>query len=147
MIQQQTELQLYNTHKKDTDLYLIGKRVEPSNIGQQNIDEPLAIVLTEVLSETEPTQTISTLKLKESLDQLFPEQLYEEKVVKKTKDILGNTSVTLSEEQIKNVISEFLFCRVAGLMTTRDKYLKVLHCKNYYMRKLINESAKTTNLC
>ena len=46
---------------------------------------------------------------KHSLDELFPEQEYEEKAVKRAKEILGLLSDEFTAEQLKDVVAEVQF--------------------------------------
>ena len=65
--------------------------------------------LVEVL-ETNPSQTPGkdsiSPSIKKSLQDLFPEQEYEEKQIKKAKEILGAVSDQFTPEHLKNVVSE-----------------------------------------
>lgn len=47
--------------------------------------------------------------LKQSLDTLFPEQVYDEKTVQRTKDILGTLASEFSAEGLKDTITEIQF--------------------------------------
>lgn len=47
--------------------------------------------------------------IKESLDDLFPEQKYEEKSIQKAKEILGKTAGQFTSEQLKDIVTEIQF--------------------------------------
>lgn len=78
------------------------------------IEEKIAQPLMEVLTDITPQGiTKSNLSLVKSLNDLFPEQEYEEKQVKRAKEILGNVGDQLSESQIRDIT-----CEVKFLVTT-----------------------------
>ena len=49
-------------------------------------------------------QKTPALSIKQSLDELFPEQKYEEKNIKKAKEILGNISEELTTEELNDTV-------------------------------------------
>lgn len=78
-------------------------------ITEEKIIAPLEIVLNEVTPKTTPQtpQTLnSTQAVKQCLDDLFPEQRYEEKDIQRTKEILGELANKYSPEQLKGTIIE-----------------------------------------
>ena len=78
--------------------------------------------LVKVLNETTPkTNTLSnnsgeiSLSLNQSLNNLFPEQLFEEKDIQKVKKILGRRVFNLSPDQIKDIAVEVQFLTTTWL--------------------------------
>lgn len=90
MEQQQTELQLFE-------------------------DAKIVTPLTEILEEIKPsaTQNASTHSpspsFKKSLDDLFPEQEYLEKNIKKAKEVLGDVANELTEIQLQSLTVEMQY--------------------------------------
>ncbi|MBI3485655.1 hypothetical protein HY025_01780 [Candidatus Daviesbacteria bacterium] len=70
---------------------------------------PLIEILEEVTPKSiniQPQIQETSKSLKESLDNLFPEQKYEEKNLQRTKEILGELANDFSSEQLKDAITE-----------------------------------------
>ncbi|MEX2007309.1 MAG: hypothetical protein WD992_00880 [Candidatus Levyibacteriota bacterium] len=66
--------------------------------------------LVEVLNEsTHPQSEEISTTLKSSLDNLFPEQDYEEKELQKAKEILGPIVNELTPQELKDLITEIKF--------------------------------------
>lgn len=78
-------------------------------IPEERIITPLTEVLNTVTSKPEntprATESISPT-LRQSLDELFPEQMYEDKDIQKAKEILGPISSEYTQEQLKGTIIE-----------------------------------------
>lgn len=76
-------------------------------ITEDQVITPLTDVLTSITSgETSTYARQSSSKHMQSLDQLFPEQDYEEKETKEAKKILQELAFELSPEQLKNFTVE-----------------------------------------
>lgn len=69
------------------------------------------------------------------LDKLFPEQQHEEKIVQKTKDILGEVSNELSPEELKCTIAETQFLAEAWLDDFERKIFNGLTLKELLHEK------------
>jgi hypothetical protein len=89
---------------------LTSKRIQPP---KEISEEKVIIPLTQVLEHISPN---SLEKPKQSLDQtpsfnqalnnLFPEQLYDDKEIQKAKEILGSITAELTPQQLEVVIAE-----------------------------------------
>ena len=87
-------------------------------ITEDNFIPPLVKVLNESTPKesrvNDSFQEIS-LSLNQSLNNLFPEQLFEEKDVQKVKKILGRRIFNLSQEQIKDIAVEVQYLATTWL--------------------------------
>ncbi len=77
-------------------------------------------VLTEVKtvissSHVDNHASYETPTLMHSLNNLFPEQLYEEKNTKKAKEILGNLTDVLTEEDCRDITTTIQFLAISWL--------------------------------
>ena len=77
-------------------------------------EERIIAPLTEVLDTLNPTSPPKPLEptsptLRQSLDELFPEQKYEEKDLQKAKEILGETAKKFTPEELKDVLTEIQY--------------------------------------
>ena len=78
-------------------------------------EDKIVTPLVEVLSKTIPkSPTLSSSSdienpLKKSLDDLFPEQKYEEKNIQQAKQILGSLAESYSREQLKEQITKIQY--------------------------------------
>ena len=72
---------------------------------------PLATVLHEVTPKTKPEEKLNKDKnvLRKSLDNLFPEQQYEDKDIQKVKEILGTKAKDFTDAQIRDIAAETQF--------------------------------------
>lgn len=85
-----------------------------SNLPQVAVtEEKIAAPLTQVLGHiaptpiTKPKQNLEhSQSFTESLNNLFPEQLYEEREIQKAKEILGDITNDLGAQQLNTVVSE-----------------------------------------
>lgn len=77
-------------------------------ITEAQIIQPLNEVLSEITPRP-PNTSKPTSTLKESLDNLFPEQKYEEKRLQRAKDILGDIAHDLTPSELKNALTEIEF--------------------------------------
>lgn len=81
-------------------------------VTEDQIITPLVEVLDTITPKTNNKSSSSqeTAKtLRKSLDELFPEQEYEEKQIKRTKEVLGSAGEQLAEAQIRDIASEVKF--------------------------------------
>jgi hypothetical protein len=81
-------------------------------VSEEQIITPLESFLQEVTpkpSETTQQQKKSPTTIKKSLDNLFPEQQYEDKDIQKTKEILGVRAKGLSESELRDIVAETQF--------------------------------------
>ena len=76
-------------------------------------EEQIVTPLVNILEKTTPKPSLEkeneTSSIKESLDNLFPEQQYEEKDIQKAKDILGLVANNFSPEELKVAVTEIKF--------------------------------------
>lgn len=97
--------------------------------------------LVEVLNETTPKesnvktnfQEISP-SLSQSLGNLFPEQLFEDKDVQKIKKILGRRVFNLSQEQVKDITVEVQYLATTWL----DEFERKIF-NNHTLNELLHE--------
>lgn len=80
-------------------------------IPQDRIITPLVEFLEEVAPKpiNQPQSKKPTNALKESLDNLFPEQQYDEKNIQKAKEILGKLADEFTQVQLKDTVTEVQF--------------------------------------
>ncbi len=72
--------------------------------------KPLRLALDQVTPIPSKTQHQSdTKKIADSLQDLFPEQAYDEKDIKKVKEILGTLSNEFTESELKDIIAQFQY--------------------------------------
>lgn len=87
-------------------------------ITEDNFIPPLVKVLNEITPKENKfngsSQEISP-SLNQSLNNLFPEQLFEEKDIQRVKKILGRRVFNLSQEQIKDIAVEVQFLATTWL--------------------------------
>ena len=80
-------------------------------IPEERIITPLVELFEEVtpkpVNHPQPQELTKTLK--ESLDNLFPEQQYEEKNIQKVKEILGELAGEFTQAQLKDTVTEVRF--------------------------------------
>lgn len=73
----------------------------PTSIPEEKIVSPVLEML------DTPTTSIKEHKsIRKTLDELFPEQVYEEKQIKRVKGILGPLAVGYNEDQLRDVVAE-----------------------------------------
>lgn len=76
-------------------------------ISQDKIITPLAEVLHQSLPVSEPKPISPTLK--QSLDDLFPEQQYDEKLIQEAKKVLGVMANEFNQDQLKDTVTKVQF--------------------------------------
>lgn len=79
-------------------------------------EDKIITPLVEVLQKATPKPISSQPQVKEdpdafkkSLDELFPEQEYEERNIQKAKEVLGDLAYQLTSEQLKDAVTEIQF--------------------------------------
>lgn len=95
--------------------------------------------LTEILQETKPaavSNNQNSQTLKKSLDELFPEQLSEEKNIKKAKEILGIVSNELTIEQIRDIVTEMQYLVAISL----DNFERIIF-EGSTLKELLHEKS------
>lgn len=103
----ETKLPLFTTEECNTSAPIDNKL-------QVITEEKVVAPLVEVLNAVRPTYSsnpnaMTSKSLNKSLDDLFPEQKYEEKNLKITKDALGAIADTFTLEQLNDVIAELQY--------------------------------------
>jgi hypothetical protein len=93
-------------------------------ITEDQIIAPAVEVLKEVAPINVPNSHEVSPSLKQSLDNLFPEQQYDEKSIQKAKEILGDIALELSEEQLKDAVTEIQFLAESWLDDFERKIFK-----------------------
>lgn len=80
-------------------------------VRKEQIMLPLIQVLDEVTPKSSSTQRLQTssTSITDSLNDLFPEQLYENKEIQRTKEVLGEQAKSLSPEQLRDITTEVKF--------------------------------------
>lgn len=86
--------------------------IEATPVTEKQIIMPLELVLNEVSPKVQPEvlKTEDNQKtIKKSLDQLFPEQQYNDKDIQKVKEILGLLSNEFSVPELRDIVAETQF--------------------------------------
>lgn len=80
-------------------------------ITNDQIVAPLVEILQEITPKPEdkPKSTGISTSLRQTLDDLFPEQQYDEKNIQKAKEILGSLAKEFTPEQLQDVVSEIQY--------------------------------------
>jgi hypothetical protein len=79
---------------------------------EEKVIAPLSQVLDHItpISSSKPQQELEKSEsFTKSLNNLFPEQQYDDKDLQKAKDILGDITTELNPEQLNSVVSEFKY--------------------------------------
>lgn len=86
------------------------ENAQQSLITEEQIVTPAQQIFDRITKETEPL-TVENMppSITQSLDQLFPEQQYDEKRIKKAKETLGPLAKELSAEELSESLSEMQF--------------------------------------
>lgn len=85
---------------------------QPLLFTEDKIITPLVEVLQEATPkpiDVPPQVNKESTSLRQSLDELFPEQRYEEKDIQKAKEILGSLADEITPEQLKGAIIEMQY--------------------------------------
>ena len=98
-----TELPLFS-------LPLTTTNTDSDKTTEEKLIQPLTEVLNAPSNSFKPPENI-----KKSLDDLFPEQVYEEKQLKKAKEILGNIANEFTSEQLRDAVTEIQFLATSWL--------------------------------
>lgn len=86
--------------------------IQEVKVTEEKIAQPLVQILEEVTPKdvNQKSSSESNIKnFKQSLDDLFPEQQYDEKNIKKAKDILGNVGDELKDIQLRSAVAEIQY--------------------------------------
>ena len=79
-------------------------------------EEKYITPIVEILNSTnDPESQNKATPTKKSLEALFPEQEYEEKAIKKTKEILGIKASQFAPEQLRDVVAEVQYLAMSWL--------------------------------
>ncbi|HUQ85364.1 MAG TPA: hypothetical protein VM077_03510 [Candidatus Limnocylindrales bacterium] len=81
--------------------------VQQLPLSQEKIITPLAQVLDESLPVSAPKPISQSLK--QSLDDLFPEQEYDGKIIQEAKKALGPMATQFSENELKDTVTKVQF--------------------------------------
>lgn len=85
-------------------------QLEQQLVTENQIITPLVNVLEQVTPKPSPQVNNSeNTSISKSLNDLFPEQQYEERNIQRAKDILGDLTSKLSPEELKIAITEIQF--------------------------------------
>ncbi|TSC90391.1 MAG: hypothetical protein G01um10145_63 [Microgenomates group bacterium Gr01-1014_5] len=104
-------------------------------IREERIVTPLVEVLDTVNPLTPPKNTVSiSPTLRQSLDELFPEQQYDEKDIQKAKETLGKIADEFTEIELKGVIAEVQFLAESWL----DDFERTIF-KGMTLKELLHE--------
>lgn len=89
---------------------LTSKHIQPSKeISEEKVIVPLTQVLEHIspISLEEPKQSLEqTPSFNQALNNLFPEQLYDDKEIRKAKEVLGSITAELTPQQLEVVVTE-----------------------------------------
>lgn len=85
--------------------------IEPNHvITEQNVLHPVATVLEEVTSQPIKANPLAiSPTTATSIQDLFPEQVYDEKSVQKAKEILGDLAKEFSPQELKDTVVQMQF--------------------------------------
>ncbi len=81
-------------------------------IREEQIITPLEQVFDEVTPKpipNQPQEKTAPISLKQSLDNLFPEQQYDEKNIQLAKEVLGDLAKEFTSDQLKDTVTEVQF--------------------------------------
>jgi hypothetical protein len=106
---QQIKLSLFETATVESKPNAIVEKNEQPTLTKEKVTESISNVLSEFIPVTTTIPGKPTQNLKNSLDDLFPEQQTEEKNIKKSKEILGCISDEFTTEQLRDISTEVIF--------------------------------------
>lgn len=106
-------------------------------ITEDQIITPIVEVLEEATTKPPGTPQPKEVSpsLKQSLDNLFPEQQYDEKDIQKAKEVLGKLADEFSDIQLKGIVAEFQFLAESWLDDFERKIFKGLTLKELLHEK------------
>ncbi len=122
-------LPLFSTDTSST------KSVPASKITEEKIIQPLKQVLNTIVPSTPMKRPTSITK---SLDDLFPEQEYEEKTIKRAKEVLGSLTDKLTSDQLRDSVAEIQFL----VNTWLDEFEQTIF-DGLTLRELLHEKGDT----
>lgn len=93
-------------------------------IPEEKIVEPLVEVLNEATPtpSSEPKEISSTLK--KSLDDLFPEQQYDDRDIQKARELLGPVALEFTSEELKDALAQVQYLAETWLDDLERKIFK-----------------------
>ncbi len=97
-------LQLFNFEEFE---HKTSEKRELPVVTEEKIITPLKEILDNAVPTAEPKKVSPTLA--QSLDDLFPEQQYDEKNIQKAKEILGPLAAEFTQEQLKDAVVEIQY--------------------------------------
>jgi len=102
--------------------------IKCNQITKEKITQPLARILNSTISKnTSSVQTKTESELdKKSLNDLFPEQQFNEKNTKKAKEMLGEITQELTEAQLEDTVNEIRYLTTCWLDDIERKTFKGL---------------------
>ena len=104
-------------------------------ITEAQIIEPTLEVLKEVTPKPDHEPREISQSLSQSLDNLFPEQQYDEKNLQKTKEILGEIADEFTDIQLKGIVGEVQFLAESWLDDFERKIFKGMTLKELLHEK------------
>lgn len=96
----------------DTTTLTQHSAIELNKVTEEKIVQPLTQIFEEVAPKTSNQLTnpqTNSQSIKQSLDDLFPEQQYDEKYIKKAKEILGEKAIAFTDEQLQDAVIKIQF--------------------------------------
>lgn len=94
-------------------------------VSEEKIVTPLVQVLDQITPNTNTHKQLeNSQSFTQSLNDLFPEQAYQEKDIQKAKSILGEVALELSEAQLKDAVTEIEFLADSWLDDFERKIFK-----------------------
>ena len=103
-------------------------------ITEDQIIAPLVEVLDKVTPSVNHSPEPVSQTLTKSLDELFPEQQYDEKNIQKAKEILGKTANELTPDELQDTVIEMQFLASSWL----DDFERKIY-KGLTLRELLHE--------
>ncbi len=97
-------LQLFNFEEFE---HKTSEKRELPVVTEEKIITPLKEILGNAIPTTEPKKVSPTLA--QSLDDLFPEQQYDEKDIQKAKELLGPIVKEFTPEQLRDAVAEIRY--------------------------------------
>lgn len=105
-------------------------------VTEEKIITPLVQVLDQFTPNTDTHKQLeNSQSFTQSLNDLFPEQAYQEKDIQKTKEILGDLANEFTNEQIQDVVSEIQYLTESWLDDFERKIFKGLTLKELLHEK------------
>lgn len=106
---QSVNIPLFELENTKSSNNLAKPNIPKVEISKEKVATPLAQVLEHITPTalSKPNQSLGQSKsFTESLNDLFPEQIYNDKEIQKAKEILGEITTELTPQQLNSVLSE-----------------------------------------